>query len=107
MSKQILDEAKKIAEKVAFSYKPKKIILFGSVARGQANNQSDIDLLIIADSKETRPFRVKRIFEAVRGISRNFPLDPIVYSPEELDKRLLIGDPFVTKAVMQGTVLYG
>lgn len=107
MPKRILDEAKEIAQKVAINYKPKKIILFGSVARGQATSQSDIDLLVIADSQEKRPFRIKRIFEAVRGISRFFPLDPIVYTQEEIDKRLFLGDPFVTKVINQGTVLYG
>lgn len=107
MSKRILEEAKKIAQKVASSYKPKKIILFGSTARGQANDQSDIDLLVIAESQEKRPFRVKKIFQSVRGLKRDFPLDPIVYTQEEIDKRLSLGDPFITNVVNQGVVLYG
>lgn len=107
MTQKILEEANTIARKVATSYKPKKIILFGSAASGHAHNDSDIDLLVVADRVEKRPFRVKKIFEAIRTITRNFPLDPIVYSQEELDKRLRLGDPFVTKAVNQGVVLYG
>lgn len=33
-------------------YKPKKVILFGSYARGEARNDSDIDLLVVTSHKQ-------------------------------------------------------
>ena len=43
----INEQAKKIAKVIAQKYNPKKIILFGSVARGKTHKLSDIDLCII------------------------------------------------------------
>ena len=40
-------------------YKPEKIILFGSAARGDAAPDSDVDLLII--KSDTPPFSADRI----------------------------------------------
>ena len=46
-----LEIAKKFAN-IINSNEIKQIILFGSVARGEDNNDSDIDILIITDSKD-------------------------------------------------------
>jgi len=34
-------------------------------------------------------------------------LDPIVYTPDETDHRLRIGDDFIRKIMAKGMVLYG
>jgi uncharacterized protein len=39
-------------EQVAKRFDPLKIIIFGSVARGEANYDSDIDLLVVFDEIE-------------------------------------------------------
>jgi len=44
---KIKQEAIKIAKIVAKKYKPEKIILYGSVVRGNIRKNSDIDLCII------------------------------------------------------------
>lgn len=102
-----LSEAKYLTEKIVQNYKPAKIILFGSVARNEASVHADIDLLIVKESDEKRPFRVKKIFEAIRGIPRFYPLDPIVYTPKELQDRLELGDYFIKKVLSEGKALYG
>ncbi|MBC7218218.1 MAG: nucleotidyltransferase domain-containing protein, partial [Candidatus Caldatribacterium sp.] len=56
-------------------YHPERIILFGSLSRGEETEESDIDLLII---KRTGERRVNRRAEALRGIPRRVPLDVIV-----------------------------
>ena len=103
----ILDEAKFLAKQIAHYYNPDKIILFGSVACGKSKDDSDIDLLIIKDSIKKRPFRVKEIFQVLRGINRNYPLDPMVYTPDEVQKRLSLGDYFIKRIFKEGKVLYG
>ena len=100
------DEAKLVVSRIVSYCKPQKIILFGSTARGTGNFESDIDLLIIKNTNKRRPFRVKEVFEAVRGMERNYPLDPIVYTPDEIERRLKLGDYFVTEAMTQGKVMY-
>lgn len=103
----VLKETKLLVSKIISLYKPEKIILFGSLARGENHANQDIDLLIIKKSKKKRPFRVKEVFEAIRGFKRNYPLDPIVYTPEELKKRLSLGDYFIQRILREGKLLYG
>jgi predicted nucleotidyltransferase len=54
--------------------------VFGSWAREEADDQSDLDLIVVADS--SRPFvdRFRDFPELLRGPS---PLDLIVYTPAE------------------------
>jgi predicted nucleotidyltransferase len=86
-------------------YKPDKIILFGSAARGDATLDSDADFLII---KKDTPYKGRdRIIEVSRLIERDIPVDFFVYRPEEFEKRLAMGDPFLEMIVTEGKVLYG
>ena len=103
----INSETDQIIERIIQYCQPEKIILFGSVARNDIKENSDIDLLIIKESDIKRPFRVKEIFTALRGMVRNYPLDAIVYTPEELDKRILIGDYFIKRILSEGRTVYG
>lgn len=100
------EEAKTIVDRIAKSCRPEKIILFGSFARGTQKADSDMDLLIIKKSRKKRPFRVKEVFEALRGLDRRFPLDPIVYTPGEISHRLAMGDYFIQEILEQGKLMY-
>lgn len=85
-------------------YKPKKVILFGSYARGKPGRNSDIDLLII---KKTQQRYYKRIPEAgsyLHNIDR--PFDILVLTPTEVKKRLRLGDFFIKEILKKGKVLY-
>jgi predicted nucleotidyltransferase len=86
-------------------YKPEKIVLFGSAARGDATPDSDVDLLII--KSDTPPYGADRIMEVSGLIERDIPIDFLVYRPEEFEKRLSMGDPFLELIVKEGKVLYG
>lgn len=101
-----IDETNLIVSKIVEYCNPSKVILFGSMASGLNNSDSDIDLLIIKNSDKKRPFRVKEVFEALRGIKRNYPLDAIVYTQNEINERLNIGDYFITTAMNNGKVMY-
>jgi len=86
-------------------YKPEKIILFGSAARGDAAPDSDVDLLII--KSDTPSFSADRIMEVSGLIERDVPVDFLVYRPEEFEKRVGLGDPFIGLILKEGKVLYG
>lgn len=101
-----IDEAKLITSKIVSFCNPQKVILFGSTARGSEGSNSDIDLLVIKETSKRRPFRVKEVFESIRGMNRSYPLDAVVYTPSEIENRLKIGDYFVTEAMTQGKVMY-
>lgn len=102
-----LVEAKKLARTLVKNYKPEKIILFGSAARGDYHADSDIDLLIIKPSAKKKAYRIKEVFESLRKMPRTYPLDPIVYTPEEIKERLSLGDYFIKRIIREGEILYG
>jgi predicted nucleotidyltransferase len=98
-------EVQNITRQIIGKYKPEKIILFGSAARGEHNLDTDVDLLII--KKETPYYGADRIRELSRMIDRNIPLDLLIYRPEEFENRLQMGDPFIKSIIKEGKVLYG
>jgi len=105
--KNPLREAKQLVQVLVRHYKPEKIILFGSAARGDYHADSDIDLLIIKESDKKKAYRIKEIFESLRKVSRLYPLDPLVYTPHEIKQRLSLGDYFIKRIMKEGQVLYG
>jgi len=85
-------------------YRPEKVVLFGSYAWGKPKKDSDIDILI---SKKTGGNPYKRIPEArsyLHNINKAF--DILVMEPEEVEKRLKLGDFFIEEIVEKGKVLY-
>jgi len=98
-------EINHITSQIIEKYKPEKIILFGSAARGERNLDSDADFLII--KKETPLYGADRIRELSRLIDRNIPIDLFIYRPEEFEKRLEMGDPFLKSVLREGKILYG
>jgi predicted nucleotidyltransferase len=98
-------EIEDITAQIIKKYNPIKIILFGSAARGELGPDSDADFLII--KKETPLYGADRIRELNRLLERNIPLDLLIYRPEEFEKRLKMGDPFLKAILKEGKVLYG
>ena len=94
-----------ITAQIIEKYKPERIILFGSAVNGQLGLDSDVDLLVI--KKDTPLYGADRIRELSRIIDRNIPVDFLVYRPEEFQKRLDMGDPFLKVVLKEGKILYG
>lgn len=93
-----------LRNKLVERYKPEKIILFGSAAWG-GEKIHDIDLFII--KKDVPYYGADRLTSLYRLLDTNLPVDYIVYTPEEVDKWLSLGDPFLEKIMRKGKVLYG
>jgi predicted nucleotidyltransferase len=98
-------EIESITTQIIEIYNPEKIILFGSAVRGDLSSDSDVDFLII--KKDTPLYGADRIRELSRIIERNVPIDFLIYRPEEFDKRLEMGDPFLKAIIEEGKILYG
>jgi len=102
---KIENEIKSIVAQMIKRYRPEKIILFGSIARGEYDSDSDADFLVIKG--DTPLYGVDRIRELSRLIDRDIPVDFLVYRPEEFNTRLEMGDPFIKSILKEGRVLYG
>ncbi|MBI3152066.1 MAG: nucleotidyltransferase domain-containing protein [Chloroflexi bacterium] len=92
-----------VANQIAKEFKPKKIILFGSYARGNPRPESDLDLLVIMNT----PLKEwQQTLEIRRSLGVMFGMDLIVQTPKRLEQRLKMGDSFLQDVMKEGKVLY-
>jgi len=84
-------------------YNPERIILFGSHASGSSDRYSDIDLVII---KETKKRFLDRLKEVIKIIRPNFAIDIFVYTPREFQEMISEGNPFLEHVLKKGNVVY-
>lgn len=105
MNKQSLsDEIETVKNQLIEKFRPNKIILFGSCAKGIGNSNSDLDFLVIKDDPR-RSIEVEQ--ELHRIIDYRFASDFIVLTPSEFNKRLRMGDFFIQEIMRTGKTLYG
>jgi predicted nucleotidyltransferase len=88
------------------SYRPERILLYGSCAADEADKADDIDLFIVKESQESPYQRAVRVRRLLRDPQRRIPIDLLVVTPQELKRRLEIGDQFVQEILARGKVLY-
>lgn len=78
-------EIEKIIETIKTKANPNQIYLFGSYARGNATDKSDLDVLVVDDSLRNKNNLALEISKAL--FPRDFGLDLIVASSEEIRKK--------------------
>jgi predicted nucleotidyltransferase len=93
------DVVRQIVEK----FHPQKIILFGSYARGNPRPESDVDLLVVMETK-LKP--VRQEIEICTNLDYEFGLDLLVYTPKMLAERIALGDSFLREIVRDGEVVH-
>lgn len=89
-------------QEIATKFQPQRIILFGSYAYGTPKPGSDVDLLVIMDTDNTR----EQTLELYRTITQNYELDLIVRTPQTVAERVAAGDRFLSEVTSRGKVLY-
>ena len=87
-------------------YEPIQVILFGSHASGNPDVDSDIDLLIIKETQESFIDRWYTVGSILVGTHPSIPVDTLVLTPEELKKRVSMGDQFIVEILEKGKLLY-
>ncbi|MBU4226324.1 MAG: nucleotidyltransferase domain-containing protein [Chloroflexi bacterium] len=92
-----------LRDRIVEHFQPTKIILFGSYACGQPTEDSDVDMLVIMPFQGRNPEKATEIWMATKP---KFPIDIMVRKPEELKKRLEMGDFFLREITEKGKVLY-
>jgi len=93
-----------MVRRIVEKFDPVKIILFGSYARGAANSDSDVDLLVVMPVAGSKRRQATEIDIALAD--RWLPLDLIVVTPEEFAAYKDIVGHILYPAVREGKVLY-
>ncbi len=73
-----IDEIRDFKRRMEKKYKIKKLVMFGSVARGDYTENSDVDLIIVSDIFEGKS-RLKRPLPFYKEWNLKFPVDFICY----------------------------
>lgn len=95
-----------VLDKIVNFYHPDTVYLFGSQARGDDNPDSDIDFLVVHDTKEPKRQRALQFRKTLRG-NTLYPVDILVYTPEEFENESNIKGTIAFHAVKEGMLLYG
>jgi len=84
-------------------FNPKKIIIFGSFARGDYHKRSDLDLVIVGEFKERFIDRIGKIIELNDS---DLEIEAMVYTEEEFQKMIQERRPFIEQVLEEGIVVY-
>jgi len=82
------------------------IVLYGSVAKNIAHQDSDIDILIVTRDED------KRLYDRISKIRTKIDLDNntvttlVHVSSEEVERYLKLGSPFIKSVAQEGVILY-
>ncbi|MBI2865053.1 MAG: nucleotidyltransferase domain-containing protein [Chloroflexi bacterium] len=92
-----------VVDCIVHHYDPDKIIVFGSYARGDLHEGSDLDLLIVKDTPERFTDRIGAV---LRCCDFDVTVEPLVYTPAELSNMVELGNDFILTALQEGQVVY-
>jgi len=97
-------ELEEIAAKIVERFKPVRVVLFGSHARGKAGKDSDLDLFVEMETDQRPPERTIEV-SAIFGL-RQWPLDVVVYTPAEVERLRGVRGSLLSIIEDEGEVLY-
>ncbi len=85
------------------AYQPERVYLFGAYARNEADDVSDVELVVIKNTEED-------FFERIRQVVKilNLPraIDVLVYTPDEFREMLDRGNAFAEMIIEEGVTIY-
>jgi len=96
---------REIVRRLVELYQPERVYLFGSKARGEDDEDSDYDLLLVVSSSDEPGYqRAQRAQRALWGLWE--PVDVLVLTREEFDRKLSVACSLASTVVGEGTLLY-
>ncbi|HEU0233907.1 MAG TPA: nucleotidyltransferase domain-containing protein [Gallionella sp.] len=101
ISEQTIQQAAQLLGEAA---KPAKVVLFGSYARGDAQENSDLDFLVIEPELQDKFREMVRLRQVLRSL--RVPVDVLVYSQADINQQQSSCSFAVYWALREGKVLY-
>ena len=94
---------KEIVRRVVDVANPRKVILFGSAARGAMGPNSDVDLLVVKEGVHRREL-AGRIYESLWGVDA--AVDVVVATPDDVERYADSHALVIKAALEEGCVVY-
>lgn len=92
-----------LSQAIVNEFQPEKIILFGSYAYGNPQNDSDVDMLVILPYKGSN---FRKTWEILNKVQPKFAIDLLVRTPVEIEQRLAWNDFFWREIIEKGKLIY-
>jgi predicted nucleotidyltransferase len=81
-----------------------RAILFGSMARGEATKRSDVDLILIQNTKKRFLDRYDGLLGDLNEAIPGRAVEALIYTPQELQR--ISHRAFISQALKEGITLY-
>lgn len=85
---------------------PTRVILFGSYGRGTADEDSDLDLMVIELELVNKADEYRRLRKAIGGIGIGIGVDLLIYPKAEFERRSQVPGTVLFEARVEGQVLH-
>lgn len=106
MDKIPADALDEVVQRIIQAVHPEQILLFGSQAWGQPNEESDIDLLVVlGTSSEPGYCRAREVYRSLRGI--RLPVEVVVRTRDKMIRAARVPTSLERQALDRGRLLYG
>ncbi|MCE2438116.1 MAG: nucleotidyltransferase domain-containing protein [Candidatus Latescibacteria bacterium] len=102
MSDSMLD---RLVGEVVKRVNPLRIVLFGSAARDESGEQSDIDLLVVMPEGVHRRRTAQKLYREIKGL--RVPFDIVVATAQDLEKHKDNDGLIYKNALKEGIEVYG
>ena len=93
-----------VVERIIAAARPSRVILFGSYGRGDADEGSDLDIMVIKPQVSDKYTEMIRLHEAVGSVGTG--VDVLVYSEAEYERRSQVPGTVLYWARKEGRSLY-
>jgi predicted nucleotidyltransferase len=99
-------ELREVVHRLVEAYKPERVYLFGSKARGEGGPDSDYDLMVVVpDDAPPERRRSRLAYQVLRGTGT--AADVLVWTRQAFDERLHLRASLPYTIVSEGRLLYG
>lgn len=93
-----------VVERVAALYDPDRIYVFGSYAKGNATDRSDLDLLVVRPTDLPRSLRGRHVVAVLSSMV--FSMDLLFYTPHEVEAELTQPYSLISTIMPTAKVVY-
>ena len=93
-SEDLLEELRNFVERLKRELPVTQVYLYGSFAKGEVHEGSDIDLIIVGEFRERLFDRIGKVLDLT-----DLPIEPLVYTREEFEELKKSESPFLSEVL--------